>query len=360
MEAWAGHADLRSSRYERADTPLARPPHFPTVLQSGDRFGLVRAGSRSDLGRKVFLLLLDAFTELEANKALERDARASPSPLRRRRRQSESCRRSRTARDRSALSLRNLARPPSTIFSTMFCGLPLSFAFSIAIERSRSTRAGSRSSALSERFSCCRGVHRNLLAQRSQRVGRSATSELRARRSCRDLERPGCERKERRRPRSLPRPRRGAATDSHRSWRCCSSAPQPRFRPPDNRQPKGRRRPCPSRERSGRRCGRNLEDLVLGDEIGLRVYLDDRAPRSGDCDSDETLRGRASRLLGGSGTPFVRSQSMAASISPLVSASAFLQIIPAPALAGVLYGGGRNLSHVSYPLTTLDKGPFKL
>ena len=74
--------------------------------------------------------------------------------------------------DSSAFSLRNLARPPSTIFSTMFCGLPLSFAFSIAIERSRSTSAGSSSLAV-ERQRMGRGdVHRDLLAERAQRLGR--------------------------------------------------------------------------------------------------------------------------------------------------------------------------------------------
>ena len=41
---------------------------------------------------------------------------------------------------RKAISLRNLAIAPSTIFSTILSGLPDSFAFSAAIERSRSTK----------------------------------------------------------------------------------------------------------------------------------------------------------------------------------------------------------------------------
>src|SRR5918993_3453824 len=61
---------------KRADTLLTRPPHFPTALVSGDRLGLRIAGCRCHFRGEVFLLLLDAFAELEADEALQHDTRA--------------------------------------------------------------------------------------------------------------------------------------------------------------------------------------------------------------------------------------------------------------------------------------------
>src|SRR5690349_4011639 len=56
-----------------------RAAPLPTALRQlrflSDRLGLVRAGSSRNLSREVFLLLLDAFTELEANESGKRDWR---------------------------------------------------------------------------------------------------------------------------------------------------------------------------------------------------------------------------------------------------------------------------------------------
>src|SRR5690349_22946073 len=42
-----------------------------------------------------------------------------------------------------------------------------------------------------------------------------------------------------------------------------------------------------------------LEDLVLGDEVGFGVHLDDRSAATLDGNADEALGGRSARLLGG-------------------------------------------------------------
>ena len=74
-----------------------------------------------------------------------------------------------------------------------------------------------------------------------------------------------------------------------------------------------------------------LELDVAGDEIGLGVDLRKGAGAARCDDADEALGRDAVRLLGRFDRPFLRSQSMACSISPLVSVSAVLQsIMPAP------------------------------
>ena len=60
-----------------------------------------------------------------------------------------------------------------------------------------------------------------------------------------------------------------------------------------------------------------LELVVAGDEVGLGVDLEDGGRVAGRLDGDETLGGDAAGLLGGLDRPFLRSQSMAASMSPL-------------------------------------------
>ena len=62
-----------------------------------------------------------------------------------------------------------------------------------------------------------------------------------------------------------------------------------------------------------------LELLVAGDEVGLGVDLEDRRRVAATTHRDQALGGDAAGLLGGLERPFLRSQSMAASISPLVS-----------------------------------------
>src|SRR6476619_5426700 len=74
----------------------------------------------------------------------------------------------------SACSLRNLARPPSTIFSAIACGLRLSFAFSIALALDQ--RGGQIVGGQSERVRG-RDVHRDLLAERLQSLGRGRALE---------------------------------------------------------------------------------------------------------------------------------------------------------------------------------------
>ena len=69
--------------------------------------------------------------------------------------------------------MRNLAIEPSTIFSTMLAGLPLSLAFSIAIARSRSSSVGVEAVGVERQRVGGGDVHRDLLAQRLQRLGRS-------------------------------------------------------------------------------------------------------------------------------------------------------------------------------------------
>ena len=95
-----------------------------------------------------------------------------------------------------------------------------------------------------------------------------------------------------------------------------------------------------------------LELVALGDEVGLAVELDERADVAVDEDVDGALVGSAPGALGGAGEcPSARSQSLAASMSPSVSSSAFLQsIIPAPvclAQRGDVLGG--DVSHCSLP-----------
>ena len=72
----------------------------------------------------------------------------------------------------SAFSLRNLAIAPSTIFSTMLAGLPLSLAFSMAIARSRSISAGVEAVGVERQRVGGGDVHRDLLAERLERLGR--------------------------------------------------------------------------------------------------------------------------------------------------------------------------------------------
>jgi len=74
-----------------------------------------------------------------------------------------------------------------------------------------------------------------------------------------------------------------------------------------------------------------LELLVPGDEIGLAVDFDDGALVAVDLDADQALGGVRPAFLAAAARPLVRSQSIAASMSPWVSPSAFLQsIMPAP------------------------------
>ena len=74
VEARAGHAAGLSSRCEKGGPAfMARAAPLPTAKRQlcclRDRFGLRRAGGGSDFGGEVFLLLLDAFAELEADEA---------------------------------------------------------------------------------------------------------------------------------------------------------------------------------------------------------------------------------------------------------------------------------------------------
>ena len=74
VETRAGHAAQNSPGCDEggpafmAEPPCCQLPCSTWVLLN-NRFRVRRSGSRSDFGREVFLLLLDAFAELEANEA---------------------------------------------------------------------------------------------------------------------------------------------------------------------------------------------------------------------------------------------------------------------------------------------------
>src|SRR6185503_2203103 len=95
-----------------------------------------------------------------------------------------------------------------------------------------------------------------------------------------------------------------------------------------------------------------LELLVLGDEIGLAVDLDDRALAVVDGDPDQALGRGTAGFLGGGGEPLGaepvdRGLHLAAGLAERLLA---IHHAGAGALAQFLHGCGRNLSHVSYPL----------
>ena len=74
-----------------------------------------------------------------------------------------------------------------------------------------------------------------------------------------------------------------------------------------------------------------LEGLVAGDEVGLGVDLDQGAGGPGQGMPIRPSPATRPAFLAAAARPFLRSQSIAASRSPPVSASAFLQsIMPAP------------------------------
>ena len=125
----------------------------------------------------------------------------------------------------------------------------------------------------------------------------------RARRSCRGPARPGCGR------RARPRPRSTSSTAARRSdWFSpilamlsvsfsCDGAAAGIVR--QRRAPR-RRVPCSSASSATLRT-KSWNMLVLGDEIGFRIDLDERAALALDGDADEALGGGAAGLLGGGG-----------------------------------------------------------
>ncbi len=74
-----------------------------------------------------------------------------------------------------------------------------------------------------------------------------------------------------------------------------------------------------------------LELVVLRDEVGLRIDLDRGTLGAGGGDADRPSAAVRLDFFSAAARPLVRSQSSAASMSPAVSLSAFLQsIMPAP------------------------------
>ena len=91
-----------------------------------------------------------------------------------------------------------------------------------------------------------------------------------------------------------------------------------------------------------------LEELVLGDEIGLRIDLDDRAASALDGDPDEPFGGGASGLLGGGGETLGAEPIDCGLHLALGFGKRLLAVhhAGAGALAQFLDSRGRNLSHV--------------
>ena len=93
-----------------------------------------------------------------------------------------------------------------------------------------------------------------------------------------------------------------------------------------------------------------LEQLVLGDEIGLGIDLDDRAALALDDDADEALGGGAAGLLRGRGKalgaqPVDRGFHLAIGLGERLLA---VHHAGAGALAQFLHDRGRDLSHVLF------------
>ena len=344
---------------------MAAAAPLPTAKRQlpclSDRFGLRRAGSRRDFGGEVALLLLDAFAELEADEAVQRDGGAGVLRRRRRRpRRPGSCCPSRTAAMSSAFSLRNLARPPSTIFSTMFCGLAAllrlfhrdrALALDQRRDRARRRRAPAGAPPRRASRSACRARSASRPAPRSRARP--------ARRSCRGPARPGCGR------RTRPRPRSTSSTAARRSdwfspilamlsvsfsW----TVPPPGYCAAPSASTSV---PCSSASFATLRT-KSWNMLVLGDEVGLRVDLDDGAAVALDGDADQALGGGAAGLLGGGGEalgaqPVDRGFHVAVVLGERLLA---VHHAGAGALAQFLHSRGRDLSHFFVPSRPLREG----
>ncbi len=101
----------------------------------------------------------------------------------------------------------------------------------------------------------------------------------------------------------------------------------------------------------GDRAHELLELLVLGDEVGLRIDLDDGAAIALDRDSDQPFGGGAAGLLGGGGEtlgakPVDRGFHVALGLAQSLLA---VHHAGAGALAQFLDGRGRDFSHFTYP-----------
>ena len=93
-----------------------------------------------------------------------------------------------------------------------------------------------------------------------------------------------------------------------------------------------------------------LEAFVAGDEVGFGVDLDERRGLAGRGDADQAFRGDAVGLLGGlEDALLAQPVGSDASMSPLFSASAFLQsIMPAPVLSRSCFDErGSDLGHLN-------------
>ena len=122
--------------------------------------------------------------------------------------------------------------------------------------------------------------------------------------------------------------------------------------------------PCSKRE-LGDVADEILEDLVLGDEVGLRIDLDDRAALALDGDSDEAFGGGAAGLLGGGrktlgAQPVDRGFHLAIGLGERLLA---VHHAGAGALAQFLHRCGRDLSHFfflsSCPRLRKGRGPVR-
>src|SRR6185312_8562460 len=182
----------------------------------------------------------------------------------------------------SEFSLRNLARPPSTIFSTILSGLPLSFAFSIAIARSRSM--SSPGSASTESASGCGTLERDENADLPE-AGSNLIVHVRHDCALPDLQQ-RCSAKR------LILPDLGDIVGQFLLNRtaarilCCTESFDV----------------GPLLQRKLRNVADELlENLVLGDEVCFRIDFDDGTARPFDGDRDQALGGRPARLLCGGG-----------------------------------------------------------
>ena len=175
-----------------------------------------------------------------------------------------------------------------------------------------------------------------------------------ARRSCRGPARPHCGRRRRRRPRST------SSSAARRSdWfspivamlRGQLLLDGAAARPAG--APSAPRRRCRCRARSPRRCGRNPGTARSWRRSRSRELTSTTAPLLPST-ATPTRPSAAVRpaFLAAAARPLVRSQSIAASMSPLGLAERLLAIhhAGAGALAQFLHSRGRDLSHVSYPL----------
>ena len=252
----------------------------------------------------------------------------------------------------SAFSLRNLAIAPSTILATISAGLP----------DLGGLLAGDRALALDQRgiellaASAPAGWPRRCAWRAACRAPRARPCRPRsrarpARRSCRGRARPHCGRRRRRRPARPRARRRGEATGSRRSWRCWRSASPRRCRRPASWRGEQRLDVAAGLERElGDGADEILELLVLGDEVGLAELTSTTAPLL-PATATPTRPSAAVRpaFLAAAARPLVRSQSIAASMSPLGLAQRLLAVhhAGAGALAQFLHGRGCDLRHVS-------------